>query len=159
MSELTHWKQLTDARYIGAYSLQEGEERIVEILSVSKQKVKSTDGKENECIVATLKNEKPFIINKTNCKTLTKVFGSPFIENWKNQRIIIYADNVKAFGEYVDALRVKPVKHIMPTLSPESPKWRGAIAALIANTVTIEQIEKNYTLSAENRELLLSKSI
>ena len=156
---LTHWKKLTNTEYIGAYSLQPGEEKPVKILSVGKQKVKGTDGKETECIVAKLENEKPFILNKTNCKILTKVFGTPFIENWKNQRIVIHSEPVKAFGETVDALRVLPIKPLLPELTPESAKWAGAVEALKNEKTTIEAIERAYKLTPENRESLLTASI
>ena len=154
--KLTHWKTLTNPNYIGAYSLQPGEERTVEIISVGKEKVKGTDGKEQECIVAVLKNEKPFILNKTNCKTLTKVYGTPFIENWKGKKIIVFAEKVKAFGDLVDALRIKPVVPILPELTPDSPKWPGAVAALMEGTVTIEQIEAKYKLTPANKKSLVN---
>lgn len=157
-SELTHWKKLTNPDYIGAYSLQPGEEKIVEIVTVGRQKVKGSDGKETECTVAQLKNEKPFILNKTNCKTLTKVFGTPYIEQWKGKRIIIFADKVKAFGDVVDALRVRPTVPILPSLSPKSPKWLGAVEAIREKKVTLEAIEKSYSLSPEDKQALIEQS-
>lgn len=157
-SELTHWKKLTNPDYIGAYSLQPGEEKIVEIVTVGRQKVKGSDGKETECTVAQLKNEKPFILNKTNCKTLTKVFGTPYIEQWKGKRIIIFADKVKAFGDLVDALRVRPTVPILPALSPKSPKWLGAVEAIREKKVTLEAIEKSYSLSPEDKQALIEQS-
>jgi hypothetical protein len=159
MSNLTHWKKLTNPEYIGAYSLQPGEERVVQILSVGRKMVKGTDGKETECTVANLKGEKPFILNKTNCKTLTKVAGSPFIENWVNLKITIYVDAVKAFGDVVDALRIRSIKPQLPSLSPSSPKWDGAIEALSTGKTTIEAIEKAYSLSPESKKLLEAKLI
>ncbi len=152
--KLTHWRSLTNAEYIGAYSLNAGEERTVEIISVSKKKVKGGDGREDECIVAELKNEKPFILNRTNCKTLQKVFGSPHIENWVNKKIIIYAENVKAFGEVVDALRIRPTKPILPELLPTSPKWIGAIEAIHTGKITLEKIQENYFVSTKNQEVI-----
>lgn len=156
---LTHWKKLTNPDYIGAYSLLPGEERTVTIESVGRQKVKGTDGKETECTVAKLKGEKPFILNRTNCKTITKVAGSPFIENWAGIKIIIYAENVKAFGDIVEALRVRPVAPILPELTPKSPKWKGAVEALKNATTTIDKITAVYKLTQVNRELLLTESI
>jgi hypothetical protein len=154
MSNLTHWKQLTNAEYIGAYSLQPGEERVVQIVNVCKKPVKGTDGKETDCIVANLKNEKPFILNKTNCKTLTKVSGSGFIEDWAGLKITVYADKVKAFGDVVDALRIRPVKPMKPKLNPASPKWEGAIDALRKGSTTIDAIEKAYELTATDKKTL-----
>lgn len=160
MSEvLTHWKQLVSADYIGAYSLQPGEERIVEIISVGRQMVKGTDGKEKECTVAKLKNEKPFILNRTNCKTLTKIYKTPYIENWAGKKIIVYADKVKAFGEEVEALRIRPVEPQKPDLNPQSPKWAGAIKALKEKTHSMDDIKKSFAVSKDNEKLLLAEMI
>ena len=48
------------------------------------------------------------ICNATNAKTITKVAGSPYIEDWKGVKIALYSEEVSAFGETVDALRVRP---------------------------------------------------
>ena len=156
---LTHWKQFTNTMYIGAYSLQPGEERKVEIIRVERQKVKGSDGKETDCIVAILKDEKPFILNKTNCKTLTKLFGTPYLQNWVGGHIIIFAEIVSAFGDKVDALRIRPTKPALPSLTPQSPKWTGAYDALKNSTTTLIDIEKHYSLTKENKTLLLKALI
>lgn len=145
--QLTHWKKLTNPDYIGAYSLLPNEERTVEILSVSRKMVKGEGGKEEECTVATLKNEKPFILNNTNCKTLTKIYGTPYIEQWCGKSIIIYSAKIKAFGEEMEALRIRNTKPPLPLLEPTSEKWKGAVAALVASQVTMEQIEQRYYLT------------
>jgi len=154
METLTHWKKLTNPNYIGAYSLQPGEERCVEIISVGQEKVKGSDGKDSLCTVAKLKNEKPFVLNRTNCKTLTRISGTPFIEKWNGLKVIVYAEKVKAFGDIVDALRIKPAQPIFPELNPESPKWVGAIECLRKGETTIEAIEKSYKISAANKTLI-----
>lgn len=154
MEKLTHWKKLTNPLYMGSYSLLPGEEKVVKIISVAKEKVIGTDGKETECVVAKLKDEKPIILNKTNMKTLTKVFGTPFIEQWVNQKVTVFTDKVQAFGDKVEALRIRPTKPLLPELTPDSAKWEGAVNALKAKTHTIETIEKQYRLSPENKALL-----
>lgn len=159
MESLTHWKKLTNPDYIGAYSLLPGEERTVTIENVGRQKVKGTDGKETECTVAKLKGEKPFILNRTNCKTITKVAGTPYIEKWAGIKVIIYAENVKAFGDVVEALRIRPIAPILPELTPKSPKWKGAVQALKDATATIDKITAVYKLTEANRELLLTEAI
>lgn len=156
--ELTHWKKLTNPNYIGAYSLQPGEERTVEVVKVVREKVKGEGGKEEECTVAYLKGEKPFILNATNCKTLTRVFDSPFIEQWAGKRCTIYAAKIKAFGEEMEALRVKPVKPPLPELSPQSDKWIGAIQALAEGKVKMDWIKARYTITKENEKQLIKES-
>lgn len=155
---LTHWKKLTNPNYIGSYSLQPGEERVVEFIKVVREMVTGADGKKEECTVAYLKDEKPFILNSTNCKTLTKVFESPFIEQWVGRRCTIFSAKIKAFGEEMEALRIKSIKPPLPELTPLSDKWSGAIAALVDGKVNMNWIKSRYTISKQNEEQLLKET-
>lgn len=148
---MTHWKQLTNPDYIGAYSLQPNEERTVEIVRVERQQVTGADGKKEECTVAILKDEKPFILNSTNCKTLTKLYKTPYIEQWVGKSVIIYAARIKAFGEDMDALRIRPT---LPELTPDHPKWNEAVKAVKADPKAIDKITARFTLSSNNLKLL-----
>lgn len=106
--QLTHWKKLTNPDYLGAYALQPGQELIATIKSVANEVVTGTDGKKETCLVMRfMENIKPMILNATNSKTITKLFKTPYIEEWTNRKIQIYTEKVKAFGEIVDALRVR----------------------------------------------------
>lgn len=107
MSE-THWKKLTNPNYLGSYAFDPGEEKIVTIEYVEQEGVIGQDGKESLCIVAHLKDEKPLVLNKTNCKAISKLLGTPYIEEWAGARITLAVQRVKAFGEEVEAIRVKP---------------------------------------------------
>lgn len=107
MSE-THWKKLTNPNYLGAYAFNPGEEKVVTIEKVCKESVTGTEGRQEDCIVAHLVGEKPLILNKTNCKAITKLLGTPYIEEWAGNRIVLQVQRVKAFGEDTDAVRVKP---------------------------------------------------
>lgn len=157
-NNLTHWKKLTNPNYLGAYSLQPGEERTVEVVKVVREMVKGVDGKSEECTVAHLKNEKPFILNATNCKVMTKVFGTPYIEMWSGRSVIVYAAKIKAFGEEMEALRVKNVKPPLPELTPQSDKWQGAVKAYAATSVTIDWIRERYILSKEDETKLINEA-
>lgn len=111
----THWKQNFNYKYTGAYELKPGETKTVTINRTCTEEVMSTTGKKEQCFVAYFKNEpKPMILNKTNCKTIEKLYG-PIIESWIGKSIIIESKKVKAFGEVVDALRVK---HAEPKTEP-----------------------------------------
>jgi len=155
----THWKKLKNPDYLGAYSLDEKElieGRTVEILTVKKEFVKGSDGKESECTVAYLKAEKPFILNSTNCKMIEKVLETPYIEQWEGKRIVVYGEKIKAFGEQVQALRVKNVSAKLPELTPSNEKvWQNAIAALKSGKFDIAKIKSLYTLTPENESALI----
>ena len=104
----THWKKLNNPDYLGSWDFQPGEEKILTIKEVKRESVynPSSSGKE-ECTVAHfVENTKPLILNVTNAKMIAKVWGTPFIEDWANRKIIVKVKKISAFGEMVDAVRV-----------------------------------------------------
>jgi hypothetical protein len=155
--EKTHWKKWTNPDYIGTYILSPGEEKTVKIKKVIREMVTGMNGKKEECTVAHLENEKPFILNRTNCKIIAKLYNSPYIEDWPGKLITIYAAKVNAFGEEVDGLRIRqnlPTPFKLPDLTPTHPKW-GDVATAIQNGFTIEQVKTKYAVSPDNEKLLL----
>ena len=104
----THWKKLINPDYLGAYSLDPGKDMVLTIKVVRKEMITGTDGKKEECIVCYWQEEqKPMILNVTNCKMIAKLLKTPYIERWAGHRIQIGAEVVSAFGEKVEALRVR----------------------------------------------------
>ena len=104
----THWKRLINPDYLGAYSLEPGQDMVLTIRQVKKEMITGTDGKKEECIVCYWQEEqKPMILNVTNCKMIAKLLKTPYIERWAGHRIQIGAELVSAFGEKVEALRVR----------------------------------------------------
>lgn len=110
----TPWKKLTNPDYLGAYSLDNGngkyDDIIVTIKNVKTESVTGPDGKRETCPVAYFADNgvKPMILNATNMKTLEKLFHSKYIEDWSGGRIQLFVASVKAFGDVVDALRIRP---------------------------------------------------
>ena len=117
--EKTHWKLLTNPNYLGAYSLPEGKDIVVVIDYVQREEIIGTNGKKEFEVVAHLKNGVlPFILNKTNMKTLQKLY-SPYIEDWKGRAIQIFFDPTVKFGrETTGGLRIRPSipKQVQPQL-------------------------------------------
>lgn len=109
---LTHWKKTMNPDYLGAWALQPGEEPILTIVSVGTEKVIGSDGKKEDCTVMRYKGIGPgkMVLNVTNCKAIEKVTGTPYTEQWKGAQIQVYSERVKAFGDVVDALRIRPTK-------------------------------------------------
>jgi len=108
----THWKKLTNPDYLGAYAFQPGEEKTVTIKAVKRELVynPSGSGKEECTVVYFAEDVKPLILNVTNAKAITKLWNSPFIEDWPGRRITLKVKKVSAFGEMVDAVRVSPTR-------------------------------------------------
>ena len=154
----THWKKLNNPDYIGAYELLGVTDELkVKIKEVKKTDVKGMDGKTEQCTVAYLYNQKPMILNSTNCKIITKIYDTPFIEDWKNLEITLVVRKVKAFGDTVDALRIKEAIPEKEQLTPKHPKWMDAKKAIL-NGTSVDQIKKKYSLSKENETLLTDES-
>lgn len=104
----THWKKLSNTDYIGAYALDPGKDLILTVKSVSEENVVGADGKKEDCIIVRFREPvKPMILNATNAKSIQKLAKSPYIEDWAGMRIQLYAAKVKAFGEVVEALRIR----------------------------------------------------
>lgn len=107
---LTHWKKLTNPDYLGAYALEPGQDLIVTIKSVANEVVTGTDGKKETCsVMHFMENVKPLVLNATNSKTIAKLLKTPYIEQWSGRKIQLYVETgIKAFGDIVDAIRVRP---------------------------------------------------
>ena len=121
--------------------------------------ITGADGKKEECTIMTIPPHKPMILNVTNQKALTKAIGSPFIEDWSDKTVTLYVAKVRAFGETVDALRIRDMLNTppaLPTLDIKHPKWNDAKQSVKDGKATIAQIRAKYSLSDENEKLLLA---
>lgn len=156
METKTHWKKLQNPDYLGAYSLLPKEEKILTISKITREKIVGTGGKKKEETVAHFKeNEKPMILNRTNCKTIAKIYQTNFIEEWSGKKIQIYAELVDAFGEQVEALRVRPFAPNLqlPTLILGTPTYDKCLEH-IQKGGKVEEISKKYTLTDEVKLIL-----
>ena len=105
----THWKKMVNLDYLGTYALEEGQDLTLVIDYVRKENVTGNNGRNEQCMVAHFKGDvKPMILNRTNAKTITKVTGSPYIEDWAGKAITLYADTTRFGGDIVECLRVRP---------------------------------------------------
>ena len=108
MTEHIHWKKLTNPDFLGAYAFDRGEEKTATIKDVRQDKVTGADGKEEMCtIVYFAEDLKPLILNRTNAKMITKLYHTGYIDEWVGKRITMCVKNVRAFGEVVEAVRIK----------------------------------------------------
>jgi hypothetical protein len=105
------WTKIIDPNFINAELIgAEGAEKVVTITDIdfaecydeqTKKKVQKESIFFQEC--------KPLVLNKTNAKTLKKIF-SPNSDDPKDcigHQVILKVEKVKAFGKVVDAIRIK----------------------------------------------------
>lgn len=142
----THWKRLINPDYIGAYSLDEGQDLTVVIDFVRHEQITGTGGKKEDCTVAHLRNQKPMILNVTNSKSIAKLYG-PYIEDWAGKPITLYASMTKMAGEQVECLRIRPkvAQRTKPPITDE--RLDAAIAQIVSGEYTTEKLNKNFALS------------
>ncbi len=159
--KLTHWKKLTNPNYIGAYDFDPSEkERVLTIKSVSREVVAGPDGKKEECTILHFTSGKPMIMNATNQKMIAKLADSPYIEQWAGLSIKVFVAKVKAFGETVDALRIKSEKvaaKALPALEIGTENFTKCKAAIASGQFTLDQVKGKYSITAEVEAALLAK--
>lgn len=136
-----HWKQLINPDYIGAYTLNGQKEMNITILKVVREMVTGNGGKKEECTVAKLKDMKPFILNRTNSKTITKLAGSPYIEDWEGLTITVYATTTSVAGEAVECLRVRPM---LPRIENFDAEIEADIQSL-SKATTLDELKKIFS--------------
>lgn len=118
----THWKNVMDYQYLGAYSLSAANvERIVlTIQNVKPEEVKGENGKVDVLPVVYFEESsvkgvlvKPMVFNKTNCKVMENLY-SPFLEDWVGKRVEVYLTETKLKRDLVPCLRIE--KKILPPI-------------------------------------------
>lgn len=118
MADKTHWKKVvSDPNYLGEADFNEGEEKIATIAGVARDEVIQTaEGKSKKAVVHFRENLKPMILNVARSKAIEKVAGSPYFEDWVDVKIQLYIEHgIKAFGDVVSAVRVRPRKPVIKT--------------------------------------------
>ena len=109
----THWKNLANYDYLGAYSLEGVGEVTLTLKGIRKERVTAEGGKSEDCIVANfVENEvdgvvvKPMVHNKTNCKIISGLYGD-FVEDWIGKKIYVYSTTTKMARDTVPCLRIR----------------------------------------------------
>lgn len=146
----THWRRLINTKYLGAYSLPANKDLTVTIRSVNNELVEGDKGRKDQCIVAQIVGNKPLILNKTNCKTIEKMYG-PVIENWAGKQITLYESTTRMGGEMVGCLRIRSnVPNVEKVLHPITPQqFDKALKAVETGHYSIDQIVAGYALTQD----------
>jgi hypothetical protein len=160
METKTHWKKLENPDYIGAYSLENGKDLTVEITNVKREMVTGTGGKKEECTIAYLKGYKPMVLNRTNMKTIHKLYDTPYIEEWVGKKITLFIAKIRAFGEdNVECLRIKNNKPVqLPELKESDTVNFDKVVSALKNGYDIAAIKTKWDISKEVETILKTKA-
>lgn len=149
----THWKKIvSDPHYLGEADFQEGEEKILTIRHVTEaETVVSAEGKAQKAVVHFAEpGIKPLVLNVTNSKSISKVAKSPYFEDWAGVRIQLYIEQgVKAFGDVVNAVRVRPRAPRQTAPIPPCAECGGEIVAAMGMdaALVVARTAKRYGVS------------
>jgi hypothetical protein len=158
-NQKTHWKKSFNPDYIGAWSFGENEIKILTIDYVNiEEEITGQQGKkEIKGVIHFIGNEKPLILNVVNSKKISSIIGSPYIEDWQGKQIALKVENIKAFGEYMEAVRVIDI--------PKKPKFQLNEKMIEVINTRIEEgqkiedvlnnIKKSYEVSPEIEKQIL----
>ena len=147
-----HWKETLPGDHLGAYSLN-GQDMIVTIQSAAKELIVGANGKKEECLVLHFKEPiLDMVCNRTNAKTISKVLGSPYVEDWRGKRIQLYPTTTKFGGDVVECIRVRPTA---PKNAPPIICARCGKPILPAANMTADQVAE-YGLKKYGEELCIN---
>jgi hypothetical protein len=151
----THWKQLADTRYIGAYALPNGADLTVTIAHVGREQVTVTGGKKEDHIVMHLAGHKPMILNSTNSKSIQMLYG-PYIEDWAGKQITLYGSTARLGNELVECLRIRPAVPASVAKKPISrDRFVRALEQIRRGSYTAAKLRAGFALNSD-QELSLA---
>ena len=144
MTHKTHWRKFIETNYLGGFDLADGKGGFREITAtinrVQKETVKNKKGKDEDVLTLHFDGLKPMILNVTNSKTMAKLTGSAYVEDWVGRSIIIGTENGTWFGENTDALRIRNRLPVSTVSAGKCKDCQGDILAV--GKVTAEQVKK-----------------
>ena len=107
---MSHWRNEFEQNFFGSNLMPEnGSDKVLTIREVKPEELMNTDGKRSHALVCHWKEDAlPMVLNKTNCRTISRLLKENDYTKWSGARIQVYVDhNVRAFGEIVDGLRIR----------------------------------------------------
>lgn len=106
-----HFRQFFDEPYLNAFDLDEKGTPVV-IRAIETAIVRGASGETKKPLVYFDKFQKPAVFNKTNCNTVSNLYG-PHTPDWIGKPIVLYPSEVTFQGTVRPCIRVK---------APEKPK-------------------------------------
>jgi hypothetical protein len=158
----THYRKVFKSDHLGIADLEdfqeEGKRLVFTIKEVRQEYQAQVAGKKIDANIAYFNESiKPLVLNSTNSKVIKSFTGSSFVEDWQNVLVELYIDqNVKMKGQTVGGVRISPKQPTLkkPELNPESKSWESAKVHVKANKPSFEALNKNYSITKENYDLL-----
>ncbi len=160
---LTHYRKAFDSPYLSSADIVEPTVLTVRNVTLEADRTKKTKDLFNTAHFVEKELRpgeplKPMILNAGNSKTMKALTGTPFIEDWRDIRIMVYVDNHVKFGkEVVDGLRISPQAPEKKYLTPDLTKpWENAKAAFKRDG-NLNAVLSRMQMTEEHRQQLLNE--
>lgn len=166
MTEKTHYRKAFHSPYLSSADIVEPTTLTVSHVRLEADKSKKTKDLFNTAYFAEKeirKGEelKPMILNATNSKTMKKLTGSAFIDDWNGIKVTVYVDaNVRFGKETMEGLRIspQPPKVGKSILTPEWTKgWANAVAAYKRDG-NLKSVLERVDISREHQEMIIEQA-
>ena len=165
MTEKTHYRKAFNSPYLSSADIVEPT-----VLTVSHVKLEIDKSKKSKDLFNTayfvekeIRNGeilKPMILNSTNSRTMARLTGSKFIDDWCNAPVTVYVDSNVRFGrDTVEGLRISTERPRMTQkeLTPDmTTAWENAKAAYKRDGNLIA-VKKRLTISNDNEMQLVQE--
>lgn len=131
---------------------------MVTIKRIVLEELESKDGRKQEKPIAYFNElEKGLVLNKTNWSLIAKQHGDES-DDWTGKQITLFVMDVEAFGEMVEAIRVKPQRRQAAPVKPvaSAPAESGDDATITAywSEVKKQGLERKQGLEFLNKHKL-----
>lgn len=154
--EQTHFRKAFNSPYLSSADITGDTILTVQKVLLEPDKTKKT--KDNFNTMYFVENEirkgeklKPMILNSVNSKMVNSIIGNPYIENWKDIKIVVYVDhNVKMMGSIVEGLRLRPAAARKEITPDKKTMWANAKKAYIRDG-DFNKVLERADLSEENQ--------
>lgn len=158
----THYRKVFDSPYLSSADIVEPTTLTIERVTQEIDKTKKTKDVFNtayfvESEIRHGEKLKPMILNATNSKTMDRMTGSPFIEDWSGRRVVVYVDNNVKFGkDLVEGLRLRAPPQ-RRTLTPDQERlWQNAKAAYMRDG-NLNKVLASVDISEEHADQLIKE--
>ena len=162
MSNSTHYRKVFDSPYLSAADVVEPINLTIARVTQEVDKTKKSKDVFNtvyfvERDIRPGEKLKPMILNATNSKTVARLAGTPYIEEWGGKRITVYVETGIKFGrDTVDGLRIKQAA-ARSAVTPDNAKlWENAKAAYKRDG-NLERVLARADMSEEHISQLIAE--
>jgi hypothetical protein len=160
----THFRKAFDSPYLSSADITEPVVLTVQYVRLEPDRTKKTKDLFNtahfvEKEIRPGEILKPMILNAGNSKTMKRLTGSAFIEDWNNVRITVYVDpNVRWGKETVEGLRIDHayMQEKKPLLPVNETMWKAAKAAYLRDG-NLDKVLERVLISEDHQKQLIAE--